>query len=87
VPAFQRFLDTGRPPGLFRGKGLLWLAETDARYVFHLVGERCAIEIDPACRDPENRLVFIGRGFDPAGLHKTLVSCLAVEPALAIAKT
>ena len=40
VSRFQAFLDAGRPPGLFRGKGFLWLAETGKRYVFHLVGER-----------------------------------------------
>ena len=43
---FQAFLDAGRPPGLFRGKGFLWLAETGKRYVFHLVGERFTLEED-----------------------------------------
>ena len=46
VSRFQAFLDAGRPPGLFRGKGFLWLAETGKRYVFHLVGERFTLEED-----------------------------------------
>ena len=46
VTRFQHFLDTDRPPGLFRGKGFLWLAETDKRYVFHLVGNRFSLDED-----------------------------------------
>ena len=58
---FQAFLDTGRPPGLFRGKGFLWLAETGKRYVFHLVGERFTLEEDTRGVGGANRLVLIGQ--------------------------
>ena len=45
VARFQEFLDN-RPPGLFRGKGFLRLAETGKRYVFHLVGGRFTLDED-----------------------------------------
>ena len=64
VSRFQAFLDAGRPPGLFRGKGFLWLAETGKRYVFHLVGERFTLEEDERDFAGANRLVLIGRDLD-----------------------
>jgi G3E family GTPase len=73
---FQDFLDR-RPPGLVRGKGFLWLAETDRRYVFHMVGDRFILEDDPRDRAGRNRLVFIGRDLDAANLQRTLAECLA----------
>lgn len=74
VARFQAFLD-GRPPGLFRGKGFLWLAETGKRYVFHLVGERFTLEED---RDAggANRLVLIGRDLDREDLRARLAQCV-----------
>lgn len=76
VDRFQAFLDTGRPPGLFRGKGFLWLAETDRRYVFHLVGERFTLEEDWRGTAGTNRLVLIGRDLDAASLRARLSRCL-----------
>lgn len=75
VARLQAFLDE-RPPGLFRGKGFLHLAETGERYVFHLVGERFTLEKDqrPVGR---NRLVLIGRQLDLVGLRTRLSHCLA----------
>ena len=72
---FQEFLEA-RPPGLFRGKGFLWLAETGKRYVFHLVGGRFTLEED---RRPAgaNRLVLIGRRLDVDDLRARLARCLA----------
>jgi G3E family GTPase len=77
VSRFQAFLDTSRPAGLFRGKGFLWLAETDRRYVFHLVGERFTLEDDPRALPGRNRLVLIGRDLDVDALRDRLSRCLA----------
>jgi G3E family GTPase len=76
VSRFQAFLDTGRPPGLFRGKGFLWLAETGKRYVFHLVGERFTLEEDERGVAGANRLVLIGRDLDLETLRARLLDCL-----------
>jgi G3E family GTPase len=77
VGRFQAFLDAGRPPGLFRGKGFLWLAETGKRYVFHLVGERFTLEPDERGVASANRLVLIGRNLDVEDLRERLSHCLA----------
>jgi G3E family GTPase len=74
VVRFQEFLDD-RPPGLFRGKGFLWLAETGKRYVFHLVGSRFSLEEDPSATGA-NRLVLIGRQLDAKELRQRLSQCL-----------
>jgi G3E family GTPase len=76
VSRFQAFLDSGRPPGLFRGKGFLWLAETGKRYVFHLVGERFTLEEDDRGVAGANRLVLIGRDLDLETLRARLLDCL-----------
>ena len=75
VRRFQEFLDR-RPPGLFRGKGFLWLAETGKRYVFHLVGGRFTLDEDPSATGA-NRLVLIGRQLDLEDLRGRLAHCLA----------
>ena len=77
VAPFQAFLDHGRPPGLFRGKGFLWLAETGKRYIFHLVGERFTLDDDARPAPGPNRLVLIGRGLDAGALKAQLEECLA----------
>jgi G3E family GTPase len=76
VSRFQAFLDSGRPPGLFRGKGFLWLAETGKRYVFHLVGGRFTLEEDDRGVAGANRLVLIGRDLDLETLRARLLDCL-----------
>jgi G3E family GTPase len=75
VACFQEFLDN-RPPGLFRGKGFLWLAETGKRYVFHLVGGRFTLDEDSSVGGA-NRLVLIGRQLDTEDLRLRLAHCLA----------
>jgi G3E family GTPase len=75
VARFQEFLDN-RPPGLFRGKGFLWLAETGKRYVFHLVGGRFTLDED-ASATGSNRMVLIGRQLDTEDLRTRLARCLA----------
>ena len=74
---FQAFLETGRPPGLFRGKGLLRFAGTDKHYVFHLVGSRIALEPDTRRTLDANRLVLIGRNLDLPALEAVISRCLA----------
>jgi G3E family GTPase len=76
VSRFQAFLDESRPAGLFRGKGLLWLAETGKRYVFHLVGERFTLQEDERGVVGANRLVLIGRDLDVETLRTRLADCL-----------
>ncbi|MDF2621053.1 MAG: cobalamin synthesis protein [Xanthobacteraceae bacterium] len=76
LPRFQDFLDTARPPGLFRAKGLLSIADTGKRYLFHLVGERFTLEPSEAAVEG-NRLVLIGRELDAARLQAALDACLA----------
>jgi G3E family GTPase len=76
---FQDFLER-RPPGLVRGKGFLWLADTGRRHVFHLVGDRFTVEDDRRSRPPRNRLVLIGRDLDAAALQRALAECLAGPP-------
>jgi G3E family GTPase len=74
VARFQEFLDN-RPPGLFRGKGFLRLAETGKRYVFHLVGSRFTLDQDRSATGA-NRLVLIGRQLDTEDLRVRLAHCL-----------
>jgi len=80
VRRFQAFLDASRPPGLFRGKGFLWLAETGKRYVFHLVGERFTLEADERGVGGANRLVLIGQKLDTEDLRARLSQCLSTHP-------
>jgi G3E family GTPase len=76
VLRFQAFLEE-RPPGLFRAKGFLRLAETGKRYLFHLVGGRFTLEEAPS--SGPDRLVLIGRQLDREFLRARLQACLADE--------
>jgi G3E family GTPase len=78
VDKFQIFLDRDLPDGVFRGKGILWVAESDARYVFHLVGKRFSLDESRWHGPRKNTLVLIGRNLDRAQLRRRLEACLAV---------
>ena len=80
VARFQDFLER-LPDNVYRGKGLLWIDESEQRYVFHLVAKR--FSLDPFERDGpmSNRLVLIGRNLDRARLRDELDACLAPLPA------
>jgi G3E family GTPase len=78
VDKFQHFLDQDLPDGVFRGKGILWVAESDARYVFHLVGKRFSLDESRWHGPRKNMLVLIGRNLDGAQLRRRLEVCLAV---------
>ena len=82
VDKFQSFLDQDLPVGVFRGKGILWVAESDARYIFHLVGKRFSLDESQWVGRKENRLVLIGRNLDGAQLRRRLEACLAAVPGL-----
>jgi G3E family GTPase len=42
----QKWFIEGLPDNVYRGKGLLWLAESDKRYIFHLVAKRFSLDED-----------------------------------------
>jgi G3E family GTPase len=77
VDRFQSFLDRDLPDGVFRGKGLLWMDESDARLVFHLVGKRFSLDESPWTGPRKNALVLIGRNLDGEELRRRLEACLA----------
>ncbi len=77
VHKFQYFLDRDLPDGVFRGKGILWVAESDARYIFHLVGKRFSLDESQWIGPKKNRLVLIGRNLDGEQLRRRLEACLA----------
>jgi G3E family GTPase len=57
-------------------KGLLSLAETEKRYVFHLVAKRFSLDEWPPDGPATNKLVLIGRNLDRAQLRRALEACL-----------
>jgi G3E family GTPase len=80
VHRFQDFLER-LPDNVYRGKGLLRIAETDKRYVFHLVAGRFSLDEHGAERQAGNKLVLIGRNLDRAQLRSRLEACLTPAPA------
>ena len=79
VLGFQRFLEA-LPPAVFRGKGILWLAGKDGRYVFHLVGGRFTLDEGRWEGPRRNRLVLIGQYLDRDGIREQLAQCLTSPP-------
>jgi G3E family GTPase len=80
VDKFQSFLDRDLPDGVFRGKGILWVAESDVRYIFHLVGKRFSLDESRWNGPRKNALVLIGRNLDGERLRRRLEACLAHPP-------
>jgi G3E family GTPase len=74
---FQDFLDKQLSASVFRGKGILWFAESERRFVFHLVGGRFSLDEGPWPGPRQNRLVLIGRELDSASIRDRLEDCLA----------
>lgn len=71
------------PPGLLRAKGILRFADRpEGRGVFHLVGKRSSLEIEPRPAPATSQLVAIGRcgTFDPEALRRLCEGCLAIPP-------
>jgi G3E family GTPase len=78
VHKFQAFL-TGLPDDVFRAKGVLWIAESRKRYVFHLVGKRFSLDASDWRGPISNKLVLIGRRLDREQLLDRLEACLAPD--------
>jgi G3E family GTPase len=75
---FQQFLER-LSDNVFRGKGVLWLEDSDKRYIFHLVGQRFTLDESEAVGPRINRLVLIGRNLDRKRLRDQLEECLSVR--------
>jgi G3E family GTPase len=82
VHKFQDFLER-LPDNVYRAKGLLSLAESDHRYVFHLVAKRFSLDASEHDGPAGSKLVLIGRNLDHARLRGELEACLAAAPATA----
>lgn len=76
---FQNFLDD-LTSDVFRGKGILWFAESQLRHIFQLSGKRCSLEVDEWKTPRRNQLVFIGRNLDVAQIQHELEQCRELEP-------
>ncbi len=76
---FQYFLEQQLPDDVFRGKGILWIDNSDKRYIFQLVGKRFSIDETEWVGPKKNRLVLIGRNLDGEGLRLHLEACLALS--------
>jgi G3E family GTPase len=79
VQRFQDFLER-LPNNVYRGKGLLWIAETNKRYIFHLVSKRFSLDKDERDCQAGNKLVLIGRNLDHGMLRSQLQTCLTPTP-------
>jgi G3E family GTPase len=75
VHEFQKFLEA-LPDNVYRAKGMLWLAECDKRYIFHLVAKRFSLDEGPSKGLQKNKLVLIGRSLDRPRLRRQLEACL-----------
>jgi G3E family GTPase len=78
VELFRAFIST-IPTSAYRGKGVLNIADDEARRVFHLVGDRCAVTEGRPWGQNEKRksqLVFIGRQLKKTSLLEQLSGCL-----------
>jgi len=73
---FQQFLE-GLPENVFRGKGLLWIKDSDKRWIFHLVGQRFTLDESQWVAGENNRLVLVGRNIDRVELRRQLEACLS----------
>jgi G3E family GTPase len=82
VQKFQDFLEQ-LPHDVYRAKGLIWIAESDKRYVFHLVAKRFCLDEHALGGEKTNKLVLIGRNLDRAQLRYRLEACLASIPSSA----
>jgi G3E family GTPase len=76
VHKFQDFLNR-LPETIYRGKGLLWIDESDKRHIFHLVAKRFSLDESRREGPGTNKLVLIGRNLDRGQLKAQLEACLA----------
>jgi G3E family GTPase len=76
VHKFQDFLNL-LPQSIYRGKGLLWIHESDKRHIFHLVAGRFSLDEGRWDGPMTNKLVLIGRNLEREQLRRQLEACLA----------
>ncbi len=76
IHKFQDFLNR-LPETIYRGKGLLWIDESDKRHIFHLVAKRFSLDESQWEGPRTNKLVLIGRKLDRGQLRAQLEACLA----------
>lgn len=72
---FQKFLDCQLPQQVYRGKGIVWFADSQQRHVFQLSGKRISLDSTPWSQPPRTQLVFIGRDLDSAWFQAQLQAC------------
>lgn len=73
---------TFQSKGLYRIKGLLWLADTDQQTIIQTVGKRMNFEEKREWKDGEKKesvIVFIGKDLQEKGLKLLLNKCLVKE--------
>ena len=66
--------------GLYRMKGLIWLAEKDQQFLLQSVGKRLVIDEKRPWKEDENKeskIVFIGKNIQKKPLEKMLSQCFA----------
>ncbi|NJR68773.1 MAG: GTP-binding protein [Synechococcales cyanobacterium CRU_2_2] len=72
---FQKFLDHQIPADVYRGKGILWFADSEQRHVFQLSGKRVSLDGGEWTTPAKNQVVFIGRELDSQWLKAQLKDC------------
>jgi G3E family GTPase len=77
---FQDFLDN-LSTNVFRGKGILWFAESELKHIFQLSGKRFSIDAEEWKNPQSNQIVLIGRNLDAKQLQQELTKCQELEPA------
>lgn len=78
IVKFQQFLDA-LSTDVFRGKGILWFAESQLRHIFQLSGKRCGLDVDEWKTPRSNQVVFIGRNLDAHKIQQDLAACHELE--------
>jgi G3E family GTPase len=77
IEKFQHFLDE-LTPDVCRGKGILWFAESESKYIFQLSGKRCSLEVDHWSGPQRcSQAVFIGRQLESEPILQALAACYA----------
>jgi G3E family GTPase len=74
LPKFQAFLDD-LSTDVFRGKGILWFAESQMKHIFQLSGKRFSIDVEEWTKPRSNQIVLIGRGLDEQQIRQSLAQC------------
>lgn len=75
---FQDFLDN-LSTNVFRGKGILWFAESELKHIFQLSGKRFSIDAEEWKNPRSNQIVLIGRNLDAKQLQQELTECQELE--------